>query len=112
MDLINWDDFTKIELRVGQVMQAQPFPEARKPAYILHIDFGEAIGILKSSTLIHASLLARVAGGTSRGDGGQFSTQVDRPLAVRMPGDWVLRCQRPVVLGTPDGKVPLGAKLL
>jgi len=52
MDLISWDDFTKVELRVGQVIEAHPFPEARKPAYILHVDFGEAIGIRKSSAQI------------------------------------------------------------
>ncbi len=52
MDLISWDDFTKVELRVGQVIEAHPFPEARKPAYILQVDFGEAIGIRKSSAQI------------------------------------------------------------
>jgi hypothetical protein len=44
METISWNDFEKVELRVGRVVSAEPFPEARKPAYILHVDFGEAIG--------------------------------------------------------------------
>src|SRR3546814_17226041 len=49
MQQIQWDDFTKVELRVGRVLSAEPFPEARKPAYILQIDFGPDIGVRKSS---------------------------------------------------------------
>ena len=52
MDTIAWDDFMKVELRVGRVVRAEPFPEARKPAYILHVDFGPEIGTKKSSAQI------------------------------------------------------------
>lgn len=52
MQTITWDDFTKVELRVGRVISAKPFPEARKPAYILEVDFGEELGIKKSSAQI------------------------------------------------------------
>ena len=48
MDTISWDDFTRVELRVGRVVSAETSPDARKPAYILHIDFGDEIGIKKS----------------------------------------------------------------
>lgn len=52
MQEISWEEFEKVELRVGRVISAEPFPEARKPAYILEIDFGEAIGLRRSSARI------------------------------------------------------------
>ena len=49
MKLITWDRFQAVELRVGRVIAAQDFPEARKPAHRLTVDFGPEIGIRKSS---------------------------------------------------------------
>jgi tRNA-binding protein len=52
MTEISWQDFEKVELRAGTIVEARTFPEARKPAYIVTIDFGERIGTRKSSAQI------------------------------------------------------------
>jgi tRNA-binding protein len=49
---INWNDFEKVEMRIGTILEINDFPEARKPAFQLLIDFGSAIGIKKSSAQI------------------------------------------------------------
>ncbi len=52
METITWSEFEKVELRVGKILSAEVFKEARKPAYVMHIDFGEEIGLRKSSAQI------------------------------------------------------------
>lgn len=49
---LSWSEFERIEMRVGTIMTVSDFPEARKPAFQLQIDFGEAIGVLKTSAQI------------------------------------------------------------
>lgn len=51
-DTISWDEFTKVELKVGTVIRAEEFPEARKPAYKVWVDFGGELGVKKSSAQI------------------------------------------------------------
>ena len=52
MEKITWQDFEKIELKVGTVLSAKNFPQAKKPAYILEIDLGQEIGVKRSSVQV------------------------------------------------------------
>lgn len=54
MSIISWDDFEKIDIRVGTITEVKDFPQARKPAYQVWIDFGTEIGVKRSSAQITA----------------------------------------------------------
>ena len=54
MNAITWNDFEKVEMRVGTILDSKPFPEARNPSYKLKIDFGEELGVKWSSAQITA----------------------------------------------------------
>ena len=62
METINWNDFLRVELRVGRVMSAAPFPKARKPAYVLHVDFGPELGVRRSSAQVRQYPRAELEG--------------------------------------------------
>ena len=49
---ITWKDFEKVDIRIGTIVEVEDFPEARNPAFILHVDFGIEIGLKKSSSQI------------------------------------------------------------
>lgn len=52
MTELSWDDFSKVDMRVGTILTVSDFPEAKKPAFQLQVDFGDEIGILKTSAQI------------------------------------------------------------
>ena len=111
MDSIDWQDFQKVELRVGTIVAGKPFPEARKPAYILQVDFGKELGIKKSSaqiTNLYAidSLIGRQVVAVVN-----FPAKQIGPMRSECLVTGFYRDDGAVVLAVPDSEVQNGAKL-
>lgn len=111
MQTISWDDFAKVEIRVGQVLSAEPFPQARKPAYILHVDFGPEIGVKKASAQLTVrytaeELVGRLVVGVVNFPPKQIGPLRSECLVTGFPDE-----AGNVVLCVPDKSVPLGGKL-
>lgn len=112
METIGWDDFARVELRVGRIVEALPFPEARKPAYRLRVDFGPEIGVLRSSAQITAlyrpeDLVGRLVVGVVN-----FPKKQIGPLLSECLVTGFHDAEGRVALCVPDRPVPLGSKLL
>ncbi|NVN11336.1 tRNA-binding protein [Nguyenibacter vanlangensis] len=110
-DEISWADFAKVELRVGRIVKAEAFPAARKPAYILHVDFGPEIGVRKSSAQITRlytpeTLAGRLVVGVVNFPPKQIGPVRSECLVTGFHNE-----DGDVVLCVPDGAVPLGTKL-
>jgi len=111
METIDWEDFEKVELRVGRVVAAKEFPEARKPAYVLEVDFGPEIGVLKSSAQITEhyeleNLPGRQVVGVVNFPSKQIGPIMSECLVTGFPDE-----EGAVVLCEPEREVPLGSKL-
>jgi tRNA-binding protein len=110
METISWDDFSKVELRVGTIIKVEDFPEARKPAYKLTIDFGE-YGIKRSSAQIVALYKKEDLVDT------QIVSVINFP--PKQIGPFISEClttgfadeKGNVVLTRPERKVPNGSKI-
>ena len=109
--MISWDDFEKVELRVGRVLTARVFPEARKPAYILEIDFGEEIGIKKSSAQITDLYTVDELPGTLVVAVVNFPKKQIGPFMSECLVTGFHDDEGRVVLCRPESDVPLGSKL-
>lgn len=109
--MITYNDFVKVDIRVGKILQAEDFPQARKPAYKLTIDFGPEIGVKKSSAQITrhytkeelvGKLILAVVNFPPK-QIGPFRSEV---LVLGVPDE-----EENVVLLTPDKAVPIGGRM-
>jgi tRNA-binding protein len=111
MDLISFDDFLNVEIRVGTVVRSEPFPEARRPAIKLWVDFGGEIGERKSSAQITQhyqpeDLVGRQVIAVVNFPTKQIGPFMSEFLTLGLHDD-----DGHVVLVTPDKPVPNGARL-
>ncbi|KKO71170.1 tRNA-binding protein [Kerstersia gyiorum] len=111
MATISWDDFTKVELRVGRIVQAEVFAQARKPAFKLQVDFGPEIGLRKSSAQITdlytpESLVGKLVVAVVNFPPKQIGPLMSECLVTGFHDE-----NGAVALCVPDRPVPLGARL-
>jgi tRNA-binding protein len=111
METISWADFEKVELRIGTIVEVEDFPEARVPAFKLKVDFGDEIGIKKSSAQItdlynKADLLGRQVLAVVN-----FPPKQIGPMRSECLVTGFHRQDGAVVLARPDSDVPNGARL-
>ncbi|GBF72946.1 tRNA-binding protein [Paenibacillus sp. 598K] len=112
MTTIAWEDFMKVELRVGRIIEVEPFPEARKPAYKLLLDFGPDIGQRKSSAQITGlytpdDLLGKLVVAVVNFPPKQIGPMMSECLVTGFHNE-----QGDVALCVPDQSVPPGTRLL
>lgn len=108
---ISYGDFEKVDIRVGKIINVDEFPEARKPAYKLTIDFGPSIGIKKSSAQITKhyktdELINTLVLGVVNFPNKQIGPFISEALTLGLEDE-----NGDVVLAKPDFEVPLGSKL-
>lgn len=108
---ISFDDFLKVDIRVGRIVAAEPFPQARKPAYRLRIDFGPEIGEKKSSAQITRhyrpdELIGRQVLAVVNFPPRQIGPFLSEVLVLGVPD-----AEGEVVLIGPGHDVPLGGRL-
>ena len=111
MQTISWEDFAKVDLRVGRIIDVSPFPEARNPAYILQVDLGSELGVKKSSAQITElyqpeDLIGKLVVAVVNFPPKKIGPFTSECLVTGFPNK-----HGAVVLCTPDQPVPLGAKL-
>ncbi|MFL6577930.1 MAG: tRNA-binding protein [Povalibacter sp.] len=112
MQQIEWDDFLNVELRIGTVLEVMDFPEARKPAWKLRVDFGPEIGIKVSSAQIKALYTQEELVGRQVVAVVNFPVKQIGPFRSEVLVTGFHDAEGRVVLAVPERAVPNGTKLL
>jgi len=110
-ETITFDDFLKVDVRVGRVLSAEPFPEARKPAYKLRIDFGPEIGERRSSAQITEHYTPETLVGRQVAAVVNFPPKQIGPFKSECLVLGFTDAEGKVVLLGPDQDVPLGGRM-
>jgi tRNA-binding protein len=108
---INFDDFLKVDIRAGTVIEAAEFPEARKPAYKLKIDFGDEIGVKRSSAQITVHYGAEKLVGRQVVAVVNFPPRQIGPFMSEVLTLGFADAHGAIVLIEPDRTVPNGARM-
>lgn len=108
---ITFDDFLKVDIRVGRIVAAEPFPQARKPAFKLTIDFGPEIGIKRSSAQITVNHTLDELVGSQVLAVVNFPARQIGPFMSEVLTLGVPDADGQVMLIRPDREVPLGGRL-
>ena len=109
--MIGFDDFLRVDIRIGTIVEAEPFPEARKPAYKLKIDFGPAIGVKKSSAqIVDRYALEELAGRQVAAVVNFLPRQIGKFMSEVLTLGFADEAGA-VILFAPDRKVPDGSRL-
>ncbi len=112
MDHIEWSDFQKVELRIGTIVDVEDFPKARKPAFILKVDFGDKLGTKKASAQITDLYDKKVLIGKQVVAVVNFPPKQIGPIMSECLVTGFHRDDGAVVLAIPDKKAPNGARLV
>jgi len=112
MELIEWQDFQKVEIRVGTILEVEDFPEARNPAFKLRVDFGPEIGVKKSSAQITDLYCKQDLIGKQVMAVVNFPAKQIGPMMSECLVTGFHNAEGAVVLVSPDQPVPNGMKLL
>ena len=112
MDTISFDDFLKVELRVGRILSAETFAQARKPAYVLQVDFGPELGVRKSSAQITTHYTPEQLVGRQVVAVVNFPRKQIGPLMSECLVTGFHDADGAARLCVPDQDVPLGTRLL
>lgn len=110
-DQITFDDFLKVDIRIGTIVSAEEFPEARNPAYKLVIDFGPVIGAKKSCAQIVANYPIDALPGRQVAAVVNFPSRQIGPVMSEVLTLGFADAEGEVVLFAPDVKVPEGSRL-